>query len=87
MSQKINIFGYLLIAFIIGIMIHIYMQSDAFNLKCIISKKDGNTYCVRERLKIELVADLLAAVTIKLKKLVAHMVEKYPDRENVKRLK
>jgi len=86
MSQKINIFGYILISFIVGIMIHIYMQSDAFNLKCIISKKDGNTYCVRERLKIELVADLLADVTTKLKKLVAYMVKKFPNRENVKRL-
>ena len=87
MAEKINIFGYLLIFFIIGIMIHIYMQSDAFNLKCIISKKDGNTYCVRERLKLELVADLLATVTMKLKKLVEYMEKKFPDRENVKRLK
>ena len=69
MSQKINIFGYILIIFIVGIMIHIYMQSDAFNLKCIISQKDGNTYCVRERLKIELVADLLASCNYQIKKI------------------
>ena len=50
------------------------------------SDKDGNTYCVRETPKLELVADLLAEVTGKLKKLVAYMGEKYPDRSNVKQL-
>ena len=87
MVNKINVFGYILIIFIIGIMIQIYLQSDAFHLKCIISNKDGNTYCVRERLKIELVADLLASVTIKLKQLVKYVSEKFPDRKNVQRLK
>ena len=87
MSEKINIFGYLLIVFIVGITVHIYLQSDTFNLKCIISNKDGNTYCVRERLKINLVADLLASVTIKLKKLVEHMHKEFPDRDNIQRLK
>ena len=86
MTEKLNIFGYLLIFFIIGIMVHIYMQSDTFNLKCIISKKDGNTYCVRERLKIDLVANLLATVTEKLTKLVAFVKKKYPDRKNTQRL-
>ena len=41
---------------------------------------------MRERLKLELVADLLAKVTQKLKKVVKHANEKYPERENVKRL-
>ena len=57
-----------------------------FHLKCIVSDEDGNTYCVRETPKIELVADLLAKVTGKMKKLVKYMGEKYPTRENVKRL-
>jgi len=64
----------------------IYFESDAFNLKCIVSDIDGNSYCVRERAKLELAADLLATVTGKLKKLVVHMGEKYPTRDNVKRL-
>lgn len=81
-----DILAYILIILIIGIVLKIYLESDAFNLKCIISGVDGNTYCVRERNKIQLVADLLARVTQKLKKLVKHMSEKYPDRENVKRL-
>ena len=35
---------------------------------------DGNTYCVRERLKLQLVADLLAKTTVSMKKLVKHMI-------------
>jgi len=67
-------------------MLRIYWESDAFNLKCVISDVDGNKYCVRERLKLQLVADLLAKTTQKLKKLVNHMGRKYPNRANVKRL-
>jgi len=84
--EKLNWFGYLLIGFVIVIALKIYSESDVFNLKCIISNVDGNTYCVRERNKIQLAADLLARVTQKLKLLVAKMEEKYPDRDNVKRL-
>jgi len=85
-AYKINAFGWVLIGFIILIMLRIYWESDAFNLKCIISDVDGNTYCVRERLKLKMVADLLANTTIKMKKLVKHMGEKYPDRANCQRL-
>ena len=84
--EKLNCFGYLLIGFVIIMGLKIYSESDIFNLKCIISTVDGNTYCVRERAKIQLAADLLARVTQKLKVLVAKMKTKYPDRENVKRL-
>ena len=84
--KRDTIFCYILIIFIIGMSIKIYLESDVFNLKCIVSDVDGNTYCVRERNKISLVADLLARVTQKMKHLVKHMGEKYPRRENVKRL-
>tara|TARA_Y100000389_G_scaffold10513_1_gene9766 strand:- start:717 stop:1295 length:579 start_codon:yes stop_codon:yes gene_type:complete len=77
---------YALVFFIAIVSLKMYYESDAFNLKCIISHVDGNKYCVRERNKIQLVADLLAETTTDLKKLVAHMGEKYPTRENVKRL-
>ncbi len=84
--EKINGFGYLLIGFVIVVALKIYSESDVFNLKCIISNVDGNTYCVRERAKIQLAADLLAKVTQKLKILVKNMGEKYPGRPNVQRL-
>ena len=63
----INAFGYLMIAFVVAIGLKIYFESDAFNLKCIVSDVDGNKYCVRERAKLQLAADLLARVTNKLK--------------------
>ena len=82
----INGFGYIIIIFIRGFILKIYIESDLFQLKCIVSDEDGNTYCVRETPKLELVADLLARVTDKLNKLVKYMKEKYPSRENVLRL-
>ena len=81
-----DVLGYTIIILIIGIVLKIYFESDAFNLKCIISDVDGNKYCVRERNKISLVVDLLARVTEKLKKLVEHMGNKYPNRKNIKQL-
>lgn len=86
LSSRQDLLGYVLILFIVGIVLKLYFDSDVFNLKCIISGVDGNTYCVRERNKLQLVADLLAKVTNKLKSLVEHMNQKYPDRENVKRM-
>ena len=86
-SIDINVFGYLMILFVVAIGLKIYFESDTFNLKCIISEIDGNKYCVRERAKLQLAADLLATVTNKLKQLVKYMAENYPDRENVNRLK
>lgn len=77
---------YIFILFVIGICIRSYLSNEELYLKCVISDVDGNKYCVRERNKIDEVADLLANVTIKLKKLVNHVKEKYPERENVKRL-
>ena len=85
-SFKENMFGYILIVFVVMFCLKIYSESEAYNLKCIESSVDGNTYCVRETPKLELVADLLARVTVKLKKLVDHVSKKYPKRENVKRL-
>ena len=84
--KREDILGYVLIGFILVICIKIYTESDTFNLKCVISDVDGNQYCVRERNKLTLVADLLARVTQKLKKLVAHMKKQYPNRDNVNRL-
>ena len=85
--MNIGILGYVLIIFIVVVSIKIYRESDVFNLKCIVSDVDGNKYCVRERNKLTLAADMLARTTSKLKQLVAYVSEKFPDRENIKRLK
>jgi hypothetical protein len=77
---------YVIIAFVIIIGLKIYSESDAYNLKCIISDVDGKRYCVRERLKMELAANLLASVTQKLKDLVIYCAKKFPDNEKVQRM-
>jgi predicted metal-dependent hydrolase len=84
--SKVNILGYILIIVILLLCLKIYLESDSFNLRCIISEVDGNKYCVRERSKITMAADLLATVTQKLTELVEYVGEKYPEKENVKRL-
>jgi hypothetical protein len=66
MKRDISLMGYILIAFTVGVILKIYFESDAFNLKCIISDVDGKKYCVRERGKMTLVVDLLAKTTTKV---------------------
>jgi hypothetical protein len=65
----------------------IVWNSDAFNLTCIISKKDGNTYCVRDVGKKSESADLLADVAQRMRHLVNHLAEEFPNDERVKLLK
>ncbi len=84
--NKHDILLYFIIGFVLVICLKIYSESDAFNLKCIISDVDGEKYCVRERNQMQLAADLLAKVTQKMKDLVAYCGDKYPDDENVQRM-
>jgi len=83
---KSEIFTYIIIGSIILICLKIYSESELFSLKCVISTVDGNKYCVRDRLKINEAADLLANVTNKCKELVKYVGKKYPDDLDVKRL-
>jgi hypothetical protein len=81
-----SILLYIIIAFVIFVGLKIYVESDAFNLKCIISDVDGERYCVRERSKMSLAADLLANVTKKMKDLVSYTAKQNPEDERVHRL-
>lgn len=84
---KEDIFTYILFPIVLLGAAYIYLDiNDDFDLKCIVSSVDGNKYCVRERSKINDAADLLANVTQKCQDLVKYMEEKYPTKENVKRL-
>jgi len=65
----------------------IYLDSDYFNLKCIISTKDGLKYCVRDRENIESSIDLLSIVIDRCSKVVDYVYEKFPDEDRAKRLK
>ena len=84
--MKINYLGVVLVIFMIFFGLKMYKDSDSFNLRCIISKVDGNTYCVRERSKLELAVDLLAEATKNMKKLVKYMEKKHSSNPAVKRL-
>lgn len=84
--EKQNILLYVIIIFVLLVCLKIYSESDAYNLKCIISDVDGERYCVRERSKMELAANLLAEVTQKMKDLVVYCGKKFPDDEKVQRL-
>lgn len=82
-----DILGYFIIGFILSTSAYIYRENyESFQLKCIVSSVDGNKYCVRERENVEKAADLLAKITVKCKELVKYVSDKYPDKENVKRL-
>ena len=78
---------YILIIFILFVSINMFFNSDIYNLKCIISSVDGNRYCVRERKNIHKVANLLAKVTGKMKKLVNIVSNKYPANKKCLKLK
>ena len=84
--NKDDILGYIMIVFILIISYKLYIDSDYFQLKCIVSTVDGDKYCVRERKNLQQASDLLASITVKMKKLVSFVDEKYPDKPNIRRL-
>ena len=84
--DRIDILGYVLISFILIVCIYMYLDSDSFQLKCVVSTVDGNKYCVRERANLKKAADLLAKVTDKCKELVKYVGDKYPEKDGVQRL-
>ena len=81
-----DLLGFILICLIVILSYRIYRDSDLFHLKCIISNVDGNTYCVRERSKLELAADKLAKVNHNMKSLVEHCKNNFNSEERIKRL-
>jgi hypothetical protein len=86
MYDKQDILIGIMIIFILIICVKMYLESDAYNLKCIISHVDGETYCVRERAMLNEAADLLALATNNMNQVFEASKEKYPNEDNVKRL-
>jgi len=84
--NKDDILGFIMIVFILIISYKLYIESDYFQLKCIVSTVDGDKYCVRERSNLQEASDLLARITVKMKKLVDFVDKKYPDKPNIRRL-
>ena len=80
------LFFYIFVTVVLLFCLKIYSESDAYNLKCIIASKDGNRYCVRDRDKLELAANLLASVTAKCKEIVKYLKHTHPTDPRVIRL-
>jgi len=84
--DRLDILGYIIIAFVVYICFKIYHESDTFNLRCVISDVDGNKYCVRDREMIEPAADRLARTVTKCKTLITYMKQHHPDNDITQRL-
>lgn len=86
MLKQNNIFVYILIFFILLVCYQIYKNTPYFHLKCILSTKNGNTYCVREREVSQEAVNLLAKIDDKCKKLINYIYKAHPNNKSVKRL-
>lgn len=78
-----NLIFYIIIAIVLYIF---FVNKDDYQLKCIISKVDGQEYCVRRRKDVDSAADLLATTIHKLEDLVKYLKEKHPNDPRVKRI-
>jgi hypothetical protein len=78
-----NCVFYIVLVFVIFMGIKMFLESDAYNLKCIISDVDGEKYCVRDRSKLKDAANLLAETSNKMQNLVDYVAKKYPDNPDV----
>ena len=85
--MNVDTFSIILVILVIIVCYRIYINSDLFQLKCIISDVDGEKYCVRERNKISEAADRLANVNKNLKSIIVYCEEKYPNDEITIRMK
>ena len=86
--MKEDILFQVIVCGVIFVGVYMYLANrDILQLKCVISTVDGNKYCVRDRTQVAAAADLLARVTEKCKKLVDFVYKKYPNKDNVLRLR
>ena len=86
MLKYSSVLKYIILILLTSALVYLYINSDFFNLKCVISEVDGNRYCVRERKRINEAADILATVVNKCEKVIEHLKKKYPQNEGVERL-
>jgi len=86
MMNKEDIFVYIIIGFVFAICLKVYTESEMWKLKCIVSTVDGMKYCVRERHHTQKAVDLLANAVSRCKTLIEHLLSKYPENNDVKRL-
>lgn len=71
--MEVGWLGGMLTVLVLASAYNMYVNSDERHLRCIISSRDGNRYCVRERAKLEMAADRLAEVRQRLDATVDHI--------------
>lgn len=77
----------ILVVIFIIICLWMYYNCSELDLKCIISTKDGNRYCVRDRgVNTQQSADLLAQSTERMQKLADHLKKNFSNNPEVIRL-
>lgn len=76
----------LFVMFIIILIAIIYIYKHYSEIAYVKSKLDDKTYLVRQLNDKEKAADLLASVSNDLQKLINHLVAKFPDNVDIKRL-
>jgi len=77
---------YFLIGCIVFVLAMFYLNSDTFNLKCIVAHRDGHKYCVRDSDRLQESAELLAEATVRMKEVVKTLQDKHPNDERVRLL-
>ncbi len=85
--MDLNFLTLIMIILVLYISYEMFKNSETFQLSCIISDINGKKYCVRDRKDKDAAADLLAEVSIRLKKLVNYLIIQYPDDIRTLRLK
>ena len=80
--KSIDVLGYLLLGCTIVIVLNMYHFRQFMELTCKKSNVDGKKYCVRKDSTVQQSVDMLATVTVKCKKLVAHLKKKYETRDS-----
>jgi hypothetical protein len=77
---------YILIIFIVILVINIHIDSDIYNLTCVVSEIDNKEYCVRDTPRLKDVVNIFANTAVKVKKLIKYLRENEMDKTPIKRL-
>mgnify|MGYP003705794601 CR=1 FL=1 len=85
--SKQTLFTYVLILFTLMVVYQIWRDTPYFQLTCLASADNGESYCVRDRDIPDNAVQLLSNIDTKLKQLVEKISSKYPKEQRVKRLK
>lgn len=86
MVSRNDIIGMTVVFLTMVMALVMYSKSESANLKCIIATKDGQKYCIRDRNDLDAAANLMAEVNDKMTRLVEHLKENFPHKEQAKRI-